>query len=190
MNRRIPEDGGSARRYGDILVFSKHLLLIGLLLMTFAIISPSPVQAETPDEWVALGQRIHGGFGSYLALGIRIGLDAKNRLAAAPRELDVTYQTEKDAPCPCVVDGIMIAAVASPGQNTLRVVFNQTDPALFGVAIIRHRRTGETLRYRIPASTRSLLDQWNQEHNERGRYDAVMAAPQDSLFQVEPQNRN
>lgn len=162
-------------------------LIIGLILMTFVTISPTPVQAETPDEWVVLGQRIHGGFGSYLALGIRIGLDARTRLAAASRELDVTYETGSDAPCPCVVDGIMIATVASPGQNTLRVVFNQTDPALFGVAIIRHRKTGETLRYSIPASTRSLLDQWNQEHNERGRYDAVMAAPQNSLFQLEPQ---
>jgi formylmethanofuran dehydrogenase subunit E len=147
----------------------KSSLIIGLILMTFVTISPTPVQAETPDEWVVLGQRIHGGFGSYLALGIRIGLDARTRLAAQSRELDVTYQTGKDAPCPCVVDGIMIATVASPGQNTLRVVVNQTDPALFGVAIIRHRKSGKTLRYKIPAAARSLLDQWNQEHNERGR---------------------
>ncbi len=126
--------------------------------MTFATTSYSPARAETPDEWITLGQRIHGGFGSYLALGIRIGLDARNRLAAEPRELDVTYETGVDAPCPCVADGIMIVTVASPGQNTLRVLFNQTDRNLFGVAVIRHRKTGETLRYLIPASTRLLLD--------------------------------
>ncbi|MGI0484237.1 formylmethanofuran dehydrogenase subunit E family protein [Pantanalinema rosaneae CENA516] len=156
--------------------------------MTSVVISPVPVQAETPDEWIALGQRIHGGFGSYLAVGIRIGLDARTRLGATPRELDVTYHTGKDAPCPCMVDGIMIATVASPGQNTLRVVFDQGGSTLFGVAIIRHRKTGETLRYSVPASTRLRLDEWNEAHNERGRYAAVMAAPQDFLFQVELQS--
>ncbi|QYO62444.1 hypothetical protein [Leptolyngbya sp. 7M] len=34
---------------------------------------------ETPDQWVELGRRVHGGFGSYIALGIRIGLDAMQR---------------------------------------------------------------------------------------------------------------
>lgn len=36
----------------------------------------------------------------------------------------------------------------------------------------------------IPVSTRSLLEGWNQDGNERGRYDAVVSAPQNSLFQV------
>lgn len=47
--------------------------------------------SETPDQWVELGRRVHGGFGSYIALGIRIGLDAMQRLNATPRTLDVTY---------------------------------------------------------------------------------------------------
>lgn len=45
---------------------------------------------ETPDQWVELGRRVHGGFGSYIALGIRIGLDAMQRLNVTPRTLDVT----------------------------------------------------------------------------------------------------
>lgn len=50
-----------------------------------------------PDEWVRLGERVHGGFGTYVALGIRIGLDAMKRLEAKPRDLDVTYQDDPDA---------------------------------------------------------------------------------------------
>jgi hypothetical protein len=25
-----------------------------------------PLRAETPEEWIALGARVHGGFGAYL----------------------------------------------------------------------------------------------------------------------------
>ena len=81
-----------------------------------------PAYSETPDEWVALGRRVHGGFGSYVVIGIRIGLDAQKRLDAKPRELDVTYQDGANTPCACAVDGIMLATTATPGQNSLRVL--------------------------------------------------------------------
>ena len=29
--------------------------------------------AETPEEWIALGARVHGAFGSFIPLGIKIG---------------------------------------------------------------------------------------------------------------------
>jgi hypothetical protein len=48
-------------------------------------------RAETPEEWVALGARVHGGYGAFIPLGIKIGLDAVDRLKAKPRELSVTY---------------------------------------------------------------------------------------------------
>jgi hypothetical protein len=34
----------------------------------------SPVaRGETPEEWIKLLTRVHGGFGSFLPVGIRIG---------------------------------------------------------------------------------------------------------------------
>jgi hypothetical protein len=36
----------------------------------------SPALAETPDEWIALGARVHGAFGAFIPLGIKIGLSA------------------------------------------------------------------------------------------------------------------
>lgn len=162
----------------------KPTLLISLLMCLF-LASENIVRAETSDEWVKLGQRVHGGFGTYVALGIRIGLDAMQRLATKPRELDVTYQDSPNSPCPCVVDGIMITTVATPGQNSLRVLPTKSKPNLFGVVVIKHRKTGQLLRYTIPISARSLLDSWNQKYIARSRYDAVMNAPQNFLFRVE-----
>jgi formylmethanofuran dehydrogenase subunit E len=159
-----------------------------LLLICFLIAVDVPkinAQSPSPSEWVELGRRIHGGFGSYVAVGIRIGLDAMERLKANPRELDVTYQDGSSSPCPCVADGIMIATVATPGNNTLRVLPTRAiDPNTFGIAIVKNKKTGETLRYTLPRSARSLLDDWNNL-KERDRYNAVMNAPENSLFEVE-----
>lgn len=161
----------------------KHFAL--LICVALVTLSPAMTLAETPDEWVELGQRVHGGFGSYVALGIRIGLDAVDRLDAQPRDLDVTYYSGASAPCPCVVDGIMIATVATPGQNSLRVAPTPSEPETFGRVEIINQRTGQALRYTIPNSAQDWLDQWNRNTTGRERYDAVMNAPEADLFSVE-----
>jgi hypothetical protein len=160
-----------------------------VIALTFAFMAAFTLvaRAETPQEWVNLGRRIHGGFGSYVAAGIRIGLDAMERLKANPRELEVIYQDGAGSPCPCVADGIMIATIATPGNKTLEVLPRPAiNPNTFGIAIIKNKKTGETLRYTLPRSARSLLDGWNKDLNERDRYDAVMKVPADSLYTVEP----
>lgn len=147
---------------------------------------PVAVRAETPDEWVTLGRRVHGGFGTYIALGIRVGLDAMKRLEAEPRDLEVIYQNGPKAPCPCIVDGIMIATVATPGQNSLLLLPVKSGPTTLGIVIIKHKKTRQSLRYTLPDSARSLLDTWNRDKiDEHERYDVVMKAPEESLFRVE-----
>jgi formylmethanofuran dehydrogenase subunit E len=92
--------------------------------------------AETPEEWVALGARVHGGFGSFIPVGIRIGLDALQRLDAKPREVSVVYYDGEKAPCACFADGVMIATVASPGQRTLRIAAEKAPPGALAVIIV------------------------------------------------------
>ena len=57
-------------------------------------------RAETPEEWVKLGARVHGGFGSFIPAGIRIGEDAMKRLDAKPRELSVVFYRVTACPAP------------------------------------------------------------------------------------------
>lgn len=140
---------------------------------------------ETPEQWVELGRRVHGGFGSYIALGIRIGLDAMQRLEASPRMLDITYYSGAIAPCPCVADGIMIATTSTPGQNLLRIAATPSPEGTFGVAEVRDRKTGKAIRYTIPATARTQLDNWNRSTTGRQRYDAVINASEEALFSVE-----
>ena len=51
--------------------------IIAALLLLF----PLSARAETPEEWIALGARVHGAFGAFIPLGIKIGLDAVKRLS-------------------------------------------------------------------------------------------------------------
>jgi formylmethanofuran dehydrogenase subunit E len=145
-------------------------------------ISAEPIVSQTPQEWVALGERVHGGFGTHIALGIRIGLDALDVLGAKRRELDVTFYEGTNSPCPCIADGILIAASASPGQGTLRIAGEKAPDGLLALVVIRHRNDGRILRYEVPDAIRDDLAAWNREKDPLGRYQAVIAADEARLF--------
>ena len=153
-----------------------------LLICLFTAFS-FPAGAETAEDWIKLGEQVHGGFGTLIPLGIRIGLDARERLKAAPRELDVTYLDGAGTPCACVADGILIATRASPGQGSLRVAAEKAPAGFAGEALIKHRKTGEQLRYRIPAASYGQILQWNKGTTPGERFKLVMEA--ETPFQVE-----
>ena len=148
----------------------------------------APARAETPAQWVELLTRVHGGFGSFLPVGIRIGEDAMRRLNAKPRELSVVFYQGDGVPCPCPADGVMLAVGASPGQGTLQVAAEKSPPGTFAMVSIRPRKGGDGLKYTVPISFMPKLGQINSTiQDPLGRYNAVMALP--DLFTVEPVNQ-
>ena len=153
-------------------------------LLALALLAIVPSYAETPDEWIALGARVHGAFGAFIPLGIKIGLDAVERLHAKPRELAVIYYDSNQSPCACFADGVAIATYASVGQRTLTIAPEKAPADTAAVIVIRPRKGGPGFKYTIPMSALAKLGPMNKELNPRGRYDAVMAT--DGLFTVEP----
>ncbi len=158
-----------------------RLLLPILLLLA----GTAGARAETPEEWVKLGARVHGGFGSFIPVGIRIGEDAMKRLNAQPRELSVVFYQGEGVPCPCPVDGVMLAVSASPGQGTVQVAAEKSPPGTFAVVVLRPRKSGDGLRYTVPMSHMPRLGEINRTiQDPLARYHAVMAIA--DLFTVEP----
>jgi len=155
-----------------------------MFLIVAALLLPVSAGAETPDEWVALGARVHGGFGAFIPLGIKIGLDAVKRFDAKPRELTVLYYDSDSSPCACFADGIAIATYASVGQRTLTIAPEKAPPEMAAVIIIRPRHGGPGYKYTIPMAALPKLGEMNKALDPRGRYDAVMATG--DLFEVEP----
>jgi formylmethanofuran dehydrogenase subunit E len=92
--------------------------LVRSILAALVLCCATTAHAETPEEWVKLGARVHGGFGSFIPVGIRIGEDAMTRLDTKPRELAVVFYQGEGVPCPCSIDGVMLAIGASPGQGS------------------------------------------------------------------------
>jgi formylmethanofuran dehydrogenase subunit E len=159
------------------------LSFIVSLLLVLATIPMA--RTETPEQWVALLTRVHGGFGSFLPVGIRIGEDAMKRLGAKPRELDVMFYQGEGTPCPCAADGVSLAVYASAGQGTLHIAPEKSPLGTFAVVIIRPRKGGEGLKYTVPMSMMPKLGQINSTISEPlGRYEAVMAIQ--DLYTVEP----
>jgi formylmethanofuran dehydrogenase subunit E len=147
----------------------------------------APANAETPDQWVTLLTRVHGGFGSFLPVGIRIGEDAMKRLDAKPRELTVLFYQGEGTPCPCAADGVMLAVYASPGQGTLKISPDKSPSGTFAMVVIKQRKGGAGFKYTVPLSVMPKLDEINKTiQDPLGRYNAVMALP--TLFTVAPAN--
>jgi len=161
------------------------LLRIAVLPMLLACAATSITRAETPEEWVRLGARVHGGFGAFIPVGIKIGEDSMKRLNAKPRELAVTYYSGEGVPCPCSVDGVMLAVSASPGQGSVHVAPERSPPGTFAVVVIRPRKGGDGLRYTVPMSVMPKLGAINKTiQDPLKRYSAVMELGE--FFTVEP----
>jgi formylmethanofuran dehydrogenase subunit E len=158
-------------------------LIFAATLLVLPMSSLSPAHSETREQWIELGARIHGAFGAFIPVGIRIGLDASEKLKTAARGLSVTYYNGEKPPCPCVADGVMIATQASPGQGTLLIAPEKAPPGIMAMIIIRNRKTGEALKYTISDEWLPRILGWNK-FEPAARFDAAMAA--DGLFNSEP----
>ena len=150
-------------------------------LCAVSVLAPA-ARAETPEQWIELGTRVHGGFGAFIPAGIRIGLDALARLKAERRGVSVTFYSGEKSPCPCIADGVMLATQASPGQGTLQVAAEKAPAGLLAVVVVRDRKTGAAVRYAVADSFMAKVVDWNRTLDPAGRYQAVMSAP--GLFEV------
>jgi formylmethanofuran dehydrogenase subunit E len=158
--------------------------MVRTTLSAALILLSSSARAETPTEWIELGARVHGAFGAFIPIGIRIGLDAKERIKAEPRGLAVTYYTGEKAPCPCIADGVMLATNASPGQGTLVIAPEKAPAGMLAVVVVRNRKTGEGFRYTVADTWLPKVIEWNKALDPAGRFDAGMKA--EGLFEIAP----
>ncbi len=155
------------------------------LALLAASASAGPLRAETPEEWITLGARVHGGFGAYIPVGIRIGLDALQRLDAKPRDVTVLYYDSEKAPCACFADGVALATVATFGARTMRLAPDKAPEGAMAIVVVRNKKTGAAVKYAVSDAWIPKLAEWNRTLDPRGRYDEVMKA--ENLFEVAPE---
>lgn len=164
--------------------FAAAAVLVGLLISPGrAQTAPSHMPVETPEQWVELGARVHGGFGSFIPLGIKIGLDAAEKLKAPRRQLSVTYYDNDKSPCACFADGVALATFSSAGQRNLVILPGKAPQDAAAVIVIRSRAGGAAYKYTIPMASLPALQKMNIDLQPLERFHAVMKAQ--GLFTVE-----
>src|SRR5881392_843421 len=89
---------------------------------------------------------------------------------------------QRSTMCTCIVDGIMIATTASPGQRTLTIAAEKAPPGAMAVVVIRSKKTGAEVKYTVVESWLPKLGEWNRTLDAAGRYEQVIQAS--GLFQV------
>jgi formylmethanofuran dehydrogenase subunit E len=119
-----------------------------------------------------------------IGLGIRVGLDAMQRLDAERRELSVEYADGPETPCPCVIDGIAIAVSASLGQGTMSMDTKRTARGLLARVTFTHKKSGARLTYELPQSILPVMQAINRDHKGVAVFDAVMKLEPAALFRV------
>jgi len=163
----------------------KRSSLLLAAALSLPLTSVHSARSETREQWIELGARIHGAFGAFIPVGIRIGLDASDKLKAGRRGLIVTYHSGDKPPCPCIADGVMIATQSSPGQGTLQISPDKAPAGTMAMIMIQNRKTGEGLKYTISDDWLPTSLGWNKL-DPAARFDAAMAA--DGLYKSEPAN--
>ena len=85
----------------------------------------------SPDsELVRRAVEFHGHLGPFLALGLRAGLLALERLGAAKHELSVVVETEDKPPASCIIDGIQVSTGCTLGRANLQVKWHEGTPKI------------------------------------------------------------
>lgn len=88
--------------------------------------------ATDPHALFALGVRLHGHRGPFLAVGIRMGLLALRLLESSGyRGIAVWAETGHGPPVSCLVDGLQVSTGCTVGKGNLAVADGGRPAALF-----------------------------------------------------------
>jgi formylmethanofuran dehydrogenase subunit E len=126
-----------------LLVFICLLVLAGIGESVFA--QPSNSSTDVTLKAVA---SIHGIPGPFAVAGYRMGSRALRELNLERGDfaLSVVHESPAQVQWSCVVDGVQAATGASLGKLNLR---SETVPIYQIVTIIKNRKTGEELRFKL-----------------------------------------
>ena len=154
-----------------------------LLSVSILFISSSSF-AQTHEQWTEWGERVHGGFGSLIALGIVVGNDSLVRLNAQRRDVTVEYTDGNNSPCACVLDGITISVSASLGQRTIKLNDYRTEDGLLARIKFTNKKTNQSIVYELPMSVMPMMANINKDYAPNKRLEAVLKLNPNSLYSI------
>jgi formylmethanofuran dehydrogenase subunit E len=125
--------------------------------------------------------RFHGHIGPFLAIGLRMGLVANERLGRAPMDTSAVVTVEPKPPKSCLVDGIQFSTGCTMGKRNIMIT-----PAPEAIAVA-FSRGADTLTVALRADFLERLERELAGAAEKAVIDyafRIMDTPTGELFEV------
>jgi formylmethanofuran dehydrogenase subunit E len=122
--------------------------------------------------------RFHGHLGPYLALGLKMGLLAKELLQGDPFSLSAEIHTSILPPRSCMVDGIQFSSGCTLGKGNIII---KEDSNLFGI----FTRDSRSITIKVRPDIADSLTSLSHEHLEESAQ-SLFSKENEDLFEVVP----
>lgn len=134
------------------------------------------------EQTLKEAKKFHGHLGPYLALGLKAGLLARERLHAEHKRLSVRVTLKLERPVSCFLDGIQVSSGCTLGKGNITAKDGEGITASF---------TAEDSKVTLKA--RSSLISWIQnlkvtKQNEEDISRQIMLKKPEELFEISQQN--
>ncbi len=129
-----------------------------------------------PEGLLEKGREFHGHLGPFLALGLRMGSLARERLGDPDpvHSLECLVELENKRPVSCVIDGIQVSSGCTLGKGNIKVRSGRGISATFG-------SEGKSVKI---TPRREIMEMLGE--NPGGKMaERVMEMPIEGLFEVE-----
>jgi formylmethanofuran dehydrogenase subunit E len=124
------------------------------------------------------GKRFHGHLGPYLALGLKAGALARERLKANPFKLKAEVHVRLEKPLSCFIDGVQVSSGCTMGKRNITAVDSDDIRVLF---TCEQQALEVKLRKEAQVWIQSLkVNKENEEQISR----EIMNKKQEELFEI------
>jgi formylmethanofuran dehydrogenase subunit E len=130
------------------------------------------------DSMLEEAARFHGHLGPYLALGLKMGLLAKELLQGDPFSLSAEIHTSILPPRSCMVDGIQFSSGCTLGKGNIII---KEDSNLFGI----FTRDSRSITIKVRPDIADSLTSLSHEHLEESAQ-SLFSKENEDLFEVVP----
>jgi len=130
------------------------------------------------DSMLEEAARFHGHLGPYLALGLKMGLLAKELLQGDPFSLSAEIHTSTSPPRSCMVDGIQFSSGCTLGKGNIII---KEDSNLFGI----FTRDSRSITIKVRPDIADSLTSLSHEHLEESAQ-SLFSNENEDLFEVVP----
>ncbi len=131
------------------------------------------------ERLVSMGTELHGHYGAFMVVGIRMGLLALEKLESKGQfDLRAVSEAGNRTPLSCLNDGIQIATGCTLGKGNITVLDKDTPAVTF------ETKSGRGVRIELVPEVRQKIFSWFREEDGEKTADRILKMSNEELFDL------